>query len=200
VEGDVPTVAPILPERQEWTVDDLGDLPPDLPYELVNGRLIFPSPAPLHQFICGRVMFALETHCPVDYFVSMDQSLSVDRRNEPRPDVVAIRVEKANRSPVPVQDALLAVEVISPDSTIRDRHEKVRLYANAGVPAYWVIDPLRERVTFTEFLLSPKGGYEPSVETDGLLTIDRPWKVTLDLPGWSRRRQEVLARARRVSG
>ncbi|MGX4656075.1 Uma2 family endonuclease [Micromonospora sp. SCSIO 07396] len=191
------TAAPILPERHEWTVDDLGDLPKDLPYELINGRLIVPSPTPLHQFVCARVVFALELHCPDDYFVSMDQSLSIDRRNEPRPDVVVIRVEQANRSPVPVQDALLAVEVISPESTIRDRHEKVRIYANAGVEAYWVIDPLREKITFTELLLSPKGGYEPSVETDGLVTIDRPWKVTLDLPAWTRRRQEVLERARK---
>ncbi|GGM36749.1 hypothetical protein GCM10011608_21730 [Micromonospora sonchi] len=43
------TVAPILPERSEWTVDDLGDLPKDLPYELINGRLIVPSPTALYQ-------------------------------------------------------------------------------------------------------------------------------------------------------
>ncbi|WP_433688494.1 hypothetical protein ACQP0I_08800 [Micromonospora carbonacea] len=43
------TAAPILPERHEWTVDDLGDLPKDLPYELINGRLIVPSPTALHQ-------------------------------------------------------------------------------------------------------------------------------------------------------
>lgn len=108
-----------------------------------------------------------------------------------------IRVEQANRSPVPVRDAILAVEVISPESTIRDRHEKVRLYAAAGVAAYWVIDPLREKITLTELLLGPKGEYEPSVETDGLVTIDRPWKVTLDLPAWSERRREVLARGER---
>ncbi|WDZ87435.1 Uma2 family endonuclease [Micromonospora cathayae] len=189
------TAAPILPERSEWTVDDLDDLPKDLPYELVNGRLIVPSPTPLHQFICARVMFALEQHCPDDYFVSIDQSLSVDRRNEPRPDVVAVRVEHANRSPVPVEAAVLAVEVASPDSTFRDRYDKARLYAAAGVPSYRVIDPLREKVTLTELLLSPKGGYEPSVETDGLITIDRPWKTTMDLPAWTARRRSVLERA-----
>ncbi|WBB81952.1 hypothetical protein O7606_11640 [Micromonospora sp. WMMD882] len=43
-------------------------------------------------------------------------------------------------------------------------------------------------------MLSPKGGYEPSVETDGLVTIDRPWKTTMDLPSWSRRRRAVLER------
>ncbi|WP_235965981.1 hypothetical protein [Micromonospora rubida] len=43
------TAAPILPERHEWTVDDLSK---DLPYELINGRLILPSPTLLHQDMC----------------------------------------------------------------------------------------------------------------------------------------------------
>jgi Uma2 family endonuclease len=120
----------------------------------------------------------------------------VDSRNEPRPDVVALRIEGASRSPVPVEDAILVVEVISPESTIRDRFEKTRLYAAAGVPAYWVVDPLRERITLTEFLLGADGDYAPSVETDGLVTIDRPWEVTLNLPGWTARRDEVRERAR----
>lgn len=28
-----------LPERQQWTVDDLGELPKDLRYELINAGL-----------------------------------------------------------------------------------------------------------------------------------------------------------------
>ncbi|AXO33698.1 hypothetical protein [Micromonospora sp. B006] len=53
------TAAPIS-ERHEWTVDDLGDLPKDLPYELINGRLIVPSPTALHQDLCVRLLLALE--------------------------------------------------------------------------------------------------------------------------------------------
>nr|WP_258544621.1 hypothetical protein [Micromonospora provocatoris] len=57
------TAAPILPERHEWTVDDLGDLPKDLPYELINGRLIVPSPTALHQEICVELLLALRVDC-----------------------------------------------------------------------------------------------------------------------------------------
>ncbi|NYF57482.1 Uma2 family endonuclease [Micromonospora purpureochromogenes] len=145
------TVAPILPERSEWTVDDLGDLPKDLPYELIN------------------------------------------RRNEPRPDVVAIRREHADRSPVPVEDALLAVEVISPTSVFRDMYDKARVYAHAGVQTYWVVDPLRERMTLTEFVLSPKGEYEAVAHTDDVFVTERPWKVSVDLPALTARRAALLA-------
>ena len=50
------TSAPILPERAEWTVDDLAQLPPDLRYELINGSLIsLPSAVGLHNWICRHI-------------------------------------------------------------------------------------------------------------------------------------------------
>ena len=48
-EEDPLTAALNLPDKQEWTVDDLASLPKDLRYELVDGRLILPSPTAIHQ-------------------------------------------------------------------------------------------------------------------------------------------------------
>ncbi|MGW4497299.1 Uma2 family endonuclease [Micromonospora sp. NPDC004336] len=188
------TVAPILPERSEWTVDDLGDLPKDLPYELVNGRLIVPSPTAVHQDLCVELLLALRVNCPADYLVSIDLSMRIDRRNEPRPDVVAIRREHADRSPVPVEDALLAVEVLSPTSTFRDLYDKAKVYAHAGVRTYWVVDPLHERMTLTEYALGPTGEYEAVTHTEDLFVTERPWKVSVDLPALTARRAGLLAR------
>lgn len=188
------TTAPILPERQEWTVDDLGDLPKDLNYELINGRLVLPSATPIHQTLCVRVLLALEENCPPDHIVSIDQSLAIDRRNEPHPDVVVLRAEHADRSPVPVRDALLAVEVLSPTSTFRDLHEKAGVYARAGIATYWVVDALHDKMTLTELLLGRDGVYRSGVHTDEVFTTDRPWKVTLDLPALTARRDGVLER------
>ncbi|WP_431942130.1 hypothetical protein [Micromonospora marina] len=66
------TAAPILPGRHEWTVDDLGELPKDLPYELINGRLIVPSPTALHQEICVELLLALRVNCPPEFLVGID--------------------------------------------------------------------------------------------------------------------------------
>ncbi|HEX7746732.1 MAG TPA: Uma2 family endonuclease [Micromonosporaceae bacterium] len=187
------TAAPILPERQEWTVDDLGDVPKDLPYELINGRLIVPSPTHLHQDLCVEILLALRANCPPEYVVSIDLSMKVNRRNEPRPDVVALRPDHVTRSPVPIEDAVLAVEVISPESTFRDMYDKAKVYAHAGVPTYWVVDPLHERLRLTEFVLGRAGDYEAAADTDDVFNTERPWKVTIDLPAltarWARLRE-----------
>ncbi|MCI4064747.1 Uma2 family endonuclease [Micromonospora sp. R77] len=187
------TAAPILPERHEWTVDDLGDLPKDLPYELINGRLIVPSPTALHQDLCVRLLLALEVNCPPEYLVSIDLSMRVDRRNEPRPDVVVIRRKHAGRSPVPVEDALLAVEVVSPTSTFRDMYDKAKVYAHAGVRSYWVVDPLQEKIALTEYVLGANREYEQVSNTEDLFVTETPWKVSVDLPALTARRDALLA-------
>ncbi|MFC0005863.1 Uma2 family endonuclease [Micromonospora siamensis] len=187
------TAAPILPERHEWTVDDLGDLPRDLPYELINGRLIVPSPTAVHQELCVELLLALRVNCPPDYLVSIDLSMRVDRRNEPRPDVVVIRRKHAGRSPVPVEDALLAVEVVSPTSTFRDMYDKAKVYAHAKVRSYWVVDPLQDRIALTEYVLGANREYEQVSNTEDLFVTETPWKVSVDVPALTARRDALLA-------
>ena len=187
------TAAPILPERHEWTVDDLGDLPKDLPYELINGRLIVPSPTAVHQELCVELLLALRVNCPPEYLVSIDLSMRVDRRNEPRPDGGAIRREHATVAPVPVEDALLAVEVVFSTSTFRDMYDKAKVYAHAGIRSYWVVDPLQERVTLTEYALGADREYEQVAHTEDLFVTERPWKVSVDLPALTARRDALLA-------
>jgi len=187
------TVALHLPERQEWTVDDLAELPPDLPYELINGRLVVPSPTALHQWWCIRVVNALEEDCPPNYLVSLDQSLAIDWRNEPRPDVVAIRIEHLRTTPAPVAGCPLVVEILSPTSTFRDLHEKAGVYARAGIDTYWVLDVLREKITLTEYVLADGKEYKLGVHTDEVFSTERPWPVTLDLPALSERLAAMLA-------
>ena len=42
---------PDYARRTDWTIDDLAGLPPDLNHELINGRLVLPSPTLFHQDI-----------------------------------------------------------------------------------------------------------------------------------------------------
>ncbi|MEU8153560.1 Uma2 family endonuclease [Micromonospora sp. NPDC048986] len=193
MQGDVLTAAPILSERHEWTVDDLGDLPKGLPYELINGMLIVPSPTAVHQELCVELLLVLRVNCPPEHLVSIDLSMRVDRRNEPRPDVVVVRRQHAGRSPVPVEDALLAVEVVSPTSTFRDLHDKAKVYAHAGIRSYWVVDPVQERATLTEYALGVNREYEQVAHTEDLFVTEQPWKVSMDLPALTTRKNHLLA-------
>jgi Uma2 family endonuclease len=59
----------------------------------------------------------------------------------------------------------LAIEVVSPDSTERDRKTKRREYEQGGVREYWIADPLARSATF--FTLQDGRYQSMPTETDG---------------------------------
>jgi Uma2 family endonuclease len=83
-------------------------------------------------------------------------------RSGREPDVFYLAPEHMDRfRPTFVQGAVdLAVEILSPESRVRDRREKFREYAEAGVREYWIIDP--EAETMEPYRLSDAGAYEPA--------------------------------------
>jgi Uma2 family endonuclease len=194
---DSATAAFQVPTGRRWTVADVAHLPEDLHYELIDGRLLLPpAPMPFRQSIGIKIAVAFEVNCPDGVFVSVDSSVMIDTHSEPRPDVLLIREEGASRTPVLGTDVLLVVEIVSRSSQVTDRQDKMKLYSYGGIPDYWIIDPLAERITFAQFRLGPDGIYQKRLETDGLITVDQPWRVTLDLPDWTRRRDRLREVAR----
>ena len=181
---------PDLQDKHDWTVDDLANLPEDLRYELIDGRLILPSPTGLHQDLCHEIVSDLRPTCPPGYRAIIDLSLEVDRRNEPRPDVVVLRQALGMRSPAPVDGALLVVEVISPSSHFRDMQAKTKIFAAAGVQGYWVIDPFDHDVTLTEFRRGQGGSFEAFTSTSDVFETDLPFPASVDVPALTALREE----------
>ncbi len=188
------------PDEFGYTVADLHALPDEGPrYELIEGSLIVsPSATGLHNNIARWIAQALEDANPSDdYFVSTDLSTNIDDHNEPRPDIVVARIEHVERTPLPITDALLVAEVISPTSALHDTETKRALYARAGVPAYWIIAPSREKpeIALAELVLDD-GSYRYLTHyTTDVFRTDRPWPVEIDLPALSERRGRLLRRA-----
>jgi Uma2 family endonuclease len=54
----------------------------------------------------------------------------------------------------------LVVEIISPESRARDRGDKFFEYEAAGIPEYWLLDPIREQAEF--YQLGADGIYRPT--------------------------------------
>ncbi|MBW6437892.1 Uma2 family endonuclease [Actinoplanes hulinensis] len=185
---------PDLLDKQDWTTDDLASLPEGLRYELIDGRLILPSPTSFHQLLGVELVLMLRPNCPLGYVPVPDLSLDVDRRNEPRPDVVVVDDRYMLRSPVPVDGALLVVEVISPTSHFRDMHAKTEIYAAAGVGSYWVVDPTFDgSVVLTVFRPGDDGKYERVISTTKVFSTDVPYEITIDLPALTALRDKYLA-------
>ncbi len=66
------------------------------------------------------------------------------------PDILFVRREHLDRLRETYLDgpADLVVEIISPESVGRDRGDKFVEYEQAGIPEYWLIDPIRHRAEF----------------------------------------------------
>ena len=91
--------------------------------------------------------------------------------DEPRgrePDIFFVKTENLDRIGEQFFDgaADLVIEIISPESIIRDTQDKFEEYEKAGVSEYWIIDPNRRTVVFYGF--DDKGKYEQlSLEAEG---------------------------------
>lgn len=139
----------VMPRDHEWTVADLDQLPDDgLRYELCDGVLLVSgSPSKAHQR-AQRGLFALLLRAtPPDHevFVAPMAFQPTDRRSF-QPDLLLARrddpSDDAVRTPL-----LLAVEVLSPSTRSVDLLLELGVYAESGVQAYWVVDPLEPSIT-----------------------------------------------------
>lgn len=138
----MPTPAP-WPPNVPLTRDDLDRMPDDgHRYELVDGALLVtPSPRFQHQdALMGlyRRLFAL---CPPELHVMVapfDLALSDD--TIVIPDLMVAQRSDFTERDLPVAP-LLAVEVLSPSTQRIDLMLKWSRYQDAGVAAYWVVDP-----------------------------------------------------------
>ncbi|GAB2624609.1 hypothetical protein Aab01nite_18390 [Paractinoplanes abujensis] len=118
-------------------------------------------------------------------------SLEVDRRNEPRPDVVVLRKEYRRRTPAPVDGALLVLEVVSPTSRVRDMNAKWKVYAANRVTTYLLVDPLfSDGVVLTEYRLGENGQYDTVTSTSKVFTTDVPYPISIDVPALTALRDE----------
>jgi Uma2 family endonuclease len=183
------------PDAPLKTVDDLQALPDNLRYELIDGRLVlldYPLP---HQHLKVELCRTLERQIPLDSLVVHSLPLAIDAHNELRPDVVVISLDHAVRSPVPVSEVLLAVDVVSEVSHFRDLYTKSKIYAAAGVTDYWIVDPwFPDRIELSRLRLGIGGTYEMVDTARVVCTTMLPFPVTIDLLALSAARQSLLNR------
>src|SRR5262249_41008702 len=117
-----------------------GILTEDDPVELLGGWLVTKMPKnPAHRTSTRLVRRALERVTPAGWYVDAQEPITLET-SEPEPDGVVVRGETRqylDRHPGP-RDVALVVE-IADASLDRDRGLKKRLYAEAGIPAYWIL-------------------------------------------------------------
>jgi Uma2 family endonuclease len=111
--------------------------------ELIRGFVIEKmSKSPLHGTIASILQELLISHVPAGFFIRREEPLTL-RDSEPEPDIAIVIGKRSDFLEAHPTTAALVIEIAvsTPDA---DR-ELGELYAEAGVPEYWVVLP-RERL------------------------------------------------------
>lgn len=141
---------------------EAGILDPDEKLELLDGVIVAVSPQGTPQAtVVERLNVALVLSLAGTHRVRSQLPMRLSRYSMPEPDFVVSPVE--DRQPQHPRHALLIVEVA--DSSLRkDRELKLRLYAEAKVPEYWIINTRKRTIEVCRHP-SPRTGTFRSVET-----------------------------------
>lgn len=166
-----------LPFSGPFRRADLDKMPDDgHRYELIDGALIVtPSPLTRHQDVVSQLHLVLARQCPPELTVMLapfDVVLADD--TVVIPDLLVTRIGDLTERDLPAPP-LLAVEVLSPSTRRLDLHTKLDRYAEAGVPAYWTIDPAQPELTAWHLV---DGEYAEVARVSG----DEPWRTELPFP------------------
>ena len=153
VTSDDYTVADLSALQGFWTEAQYLKLTNDCNHlvEFTDGRIeILPMPTKRHQTILRFLFLA------VHYFVRgiggdvffAPLRLRIRDSKFREPDLLLVAdVDDPRAQDDYWRGADLVMEVVSPDDPDRDLVEKRRDYAEAGIPEYWIVNPVDETVT-----------------------------------------------------
>ncbi len=141
-----------LPWGAPLTVEDVWDLPDDgHRHELIDGVLLMtPAPGSDHQVCVVRLATLLDAAAgsddmvliaPFDWLAGSSTLLQPDVLVARRIDIAATGGKRLERPP------RLVVEVHSPSTRKVDLGTKRLAFEAAGVPTYWLVDPVEPRLT-----------------------------------------------------
>ena len=153
-------IARLFPDQGAWSEEEYFALPGDGLVEYSHGRIeVLPMPSESHQLLVlflYRTLLQFITRAAPGTVLVAPLRVQLWPGKYREPDLVfMLREHAARRGERYWRGADLVMEVISPDDPLRDTVTKRREYAEAGIPEYWLIDPVAETVTV--FVLETSG-------------------------------------------
>lgn len=156
--------------------------------ELIEGEIVVtPSPAPSHQDILGNI-YALfrdtvrNAGLGAVYVAPLDVVLvkgTLAKDTIVQPDLVVVLPDRRLAITEKWIEGApsLVVEIISPTTGVDDRGRKLAMYAQHGIPEYWLVDPDRLQVTI---FTNPRQGRHLDEQTaiDDVVSVTIPVVAT----------------------
>ena len=143
---------------KDYTIADIEALPEGERAELIDGEMFrMDAPTWTHQSILVKLVLRIGTYIeqnrgkcrviPAPFAVYIKK----DSRNYVEPDISVI-CDDEKKSEKGCQGAPdWVIEILSPSSMKMDCERKVKLYRDAGVREYWIVDPEKETVSVYDF-------------------------------------------------
>ncbi|MBQ0928510.1 Uma2 family endonuclease [Saccharopolyspora endophytica] len=168
------------------TLEEFEQLPEDNSrrYELQEGVLqATPKAISYHQLVIKRLTHALDKVLPEGWTSLPESEIVLAERYPPTvriPDVVVLSEDRAeDGTKLYGQDVALAVEVLSPGSQRSDNLIKRAEYAEAGIPAYWILDVESRPKLAANVLVD--GVYKEIFNGAGVFLTEQPFDLRIDL-------------------
>lgn len=163
------------PETFRWTLDAYrtaweADIFGDAEYELIDGELfVVGSASPEHQWLIDLLRKYLELRLSgKSVIVREEKTIFINENSTPEPDISVVKDKNYFKAYPRPEDIYLAIEVANTHTETATRKKK-KIYAQAGIPQYWVYDIKRE--TFRVYDNPRDGEYRERLMQDGALDL-----------------------------
>lgn len=163
-----------ITQPKVWTYDDYLALPEDdgNRYEIIEG-VLYTTPMPpngnhqLAVYELGRQLGNFVVEHDLGYVLGAPFGVHLSDITRPvEPDLLYIRKEQWQDNPKFFEGAPdLVVEILSNSTRRLDRNEKFDAYEKAGVPEYWIVNPVALSV---EVWVLAEGNYQFKGEFTGI--------------------------------
>ncbi len=151
-------------EEFEAKIDD-GSIPENARVELIEGIVVRKMPKkPPHRVATTKVQKALRRVLPAAWHPAKEEAIVIRPRSRPEPDVSVVPAEfelDSTRDPEASEVALM-VEVADRSLPI-DRGKTLVVYAQAGIPHYWIVNLVDRRIE-VHSVPGGEGGYEENTD------------------------------------
>ena len=161
-----------LKPQGTWTYEDWLNFPDDgWKYEIIDGVLYMsPPPATGHQRSSSKLLTRMNSYAEtknLGEIIAAPCGVRLPNQSVPvEPDIFFIKKARLHIIQEKYVEGVpdLIVEILSPSNPNHDRETKFRIYQEAGVPEYWLVDYLQKTV-------------EVFVLTEGVYTLHNNYRA-----------------------
>jgi Uma2 family endonuclease len=179
----------LVPPHEGWHFEDLLALTLDgsQHIELIDGAFIPMSPpSKFHSQVVRNLQARLDRLCPAGLRADSEKTVRIDDDSGPQADVLVVAAsayeDQKRATWYDGSDVILAAEVVSPSSLVRDRERKPQIYAKAAIKYLWRVENEDDSpVIYTSELDAASVAYDVTGIFYQRLKLSVPFPIGLDL-------------------